>query len=147
MIFFRWDLKTPFIKNSEHKSQIQIRGSLYFYLYFPWYIPPNPQIFFYGELKFVFVSCSKGLGIFQISWRPSVLGVLISILGEGARPFSSIRPSMANHVNSKEQLMAKLSASCVHFLFGNFVSIQVSIETLKKVFTTVKPVLKTTSIK
>ena len=37
------------------------------------YSPLPTNIFLWG-LNFVFVSCRKGLGIFQISWEPSVLG-------------------------------------------------------------------------
>ena len=55
-------------------------------------------------------------------------GKLISFLGGVARPFSSIKPSMTNHVNS---LLVD------NFLFENFLYIQVSIQTLKKVFTIV----------
>ena len=48
-------------------------------------------------------------------------GELISFLGGWARPFSS----MTNHVNS---LLVE------NFLFENFLCVQVSIQTLKKVF-------------
>ena len=50
--------------------------------------------------------------------EPSVLGDLISFLGEGARPFSSIKPSMTNHINSRI-VNSKLSASCVHANFSH----------------------------
>ena len=52
-------------------------------------------------------------------------GELISFLGGGARPFSSIKPLMTNHANS---LLVE------NFLFENFWYVQVSIQTLKKVF-------------
>ena len=55
-------------------------------------------------------------------------GELISFLGGVASPFSSIKPSMTNHVNS---LLVE------NFLFENFLYVQVSIQTLKKVFTVV----------
>ena len=63
--FFRWDLKTPCIKNSEYKSQVKKNSSdwnfynfsllvpytnkfLYLYPYFPWHILSlTPQIFFF----------------------------------------------------------------------------------------------------
>ena len=63
-------------------------------------LPTN--IFFVGGAKFFFVSCSKGLGIFQISWGPSLLGGPNFLFGiGGTRPFSSIKPSITNHVDSK----------------------------------------------
>ena len=72
-----------FTKNAS-PYQIGEIGSLHFYCYFPWYILPLPtNIFFCGGLNFFSVSCSSELGIFQISWGPSVVGDLISLLGEG----------------------------------------------------------------
>ena len=91
VIFFRWDLKTPCIKNSEYKSQVKkkkkknpivISTISHFWSPFIIITPPYPQIIFLWRLNF-FVCCSQGLRIFQISWGPSVLGVLISFYGEG----------------------------------------------------------------
>ena len=46
--------------------------------------------------------CSLGLGRFQISWGPFVLGRLSCLFGERrARPFYSMKLSMTNHVNSR----------------------------------------------
>ena len=42
------------------------------------------------------------MGKFQISWGPSVLvGPNFFFGREGARPFSSIKPPITNHVNSR----------------------------------------------
>ena len=43
-------------------------------------------------------------------------GELISFLGEGARPFSFIQPSVTN----QEQLITELSVSCVYPNFSHF---------------------------
>ena len=109
VIFFRWDLKTLCIKNSEYKSQAKNPKkhdpdcNFYnFSLFVPYpnkfvvvficivifhgiYSPIPTNIFFLWQAKFFFVSCSQGLGIFQISWGLSVLGVPISFLGEGGQ--------------------------------------------------------------
>ena len=53
-----------------------IFASLFSMVYTPHPPPPPPKIFFF------------------------IGGELISFLGEEARPFSSIKPSMTNHVNS-----------------------------------------------
>ena len=70
---------------------------------FPWYIfcPWTTNIFLRG-LKIFFISCSQGLRKSQISWDHVYWGDLIFFLGEGgAGPFSSMKPSMTNHVNSR----------------------------------------------
>ena len=104
-------------------------GSLYLYPYFPWYILPltHKYLFLWGA-NFFYVSCSYGLGRFQIS---------------------SIKPSMTNHANHVNPRTVDGKITCFmyacqpftlllgNFLFENFPSVQVSIETLKKVFTTV----------
>ena len=65
-------------------------------------------VFFLWGLNLFSVSFSYGLRKFQISWRSSLLGDLISFFGGGleggARLFSSIKPSMTNEeqrVNSR----------------------------------------------
>ena len=69
------------------------------------------------------------LQIFFLYW-----GELISFLEEGARPFSSIKPSMTNHVNLRNSTFLTFSRD---FSFQNFLSVQVPIQILKKVFTIV----------
>ena len=102
--FFRWVLKTARIKNTVWKSQAKKKQkdsncSFYnFSLLVPY---PNkllvvficiiifhsiyslqPSNFFQWGLNFFFVSCSQGLGIFQIFWERLYWGLLISFLGE-----------------------------------------------------------------
>ena len=62
------------------------------------YTPPTHKYCFVGAKNF-FVSRSWGLGKSQISWGLLFSGDLVSILGDGGRLFSSIKPSMTNHVN------------------------------------------------
>ena len=112
VMFFRWDQKTPCVKNSEYESQtskmiltlistiphfwspaLTTYVSLYLYPYFPWYIlPPPPTIFFSVGLKVFYISCSQGLGA----------GGPVFLFGRrGIRPFSSIKPLLTSHVNSR----------------------------------------------
>ena len=102
-----------------------LAGSLYLYPYVLWYILPPPTNIFYGGLIFFPCLVAKGLGRFQMS---------------------SIKPSMINHVNSRAVDGNIICFRCAcqlftlllgNFLFENFLSVQVCIETLKKVFTTV----------
>ena len=106
VIFFRWDLKTLCVKNSEYESQAKkmilivlstishfwsptftyFWQSVFLSLFSMVYNPRYPEIF-------LCACCSQELGRFQISWGPSVLGDLISFLRLGAKPFSSIKPS------------------------------------------------------
>ena len=75
------------------------------------------------------------------------IGVPNFLFGRGgATPFPSIKPSMSNHGNSRivdgriiyfMRVCQLFSLLLVDFLFENFLSIEVSIETLKKVFTIV----------
>ena len=95
VVFVRQDLKTPCIKNSEYKSQAKkIDSDCNFYnfsLLVPYpnkflvvyvcilifhgiYSPQPTNVFLWGTKFFVCVSCRQGLGRFQISWGPSVLG-------------------------------------------------------------------------
>ena len=97
------------------------------------------------NLNFSLYLVARGWEYFKFLGDLLYWGVLISLLGEGARPFSSIKPSMTNCVNSRTVdgkiicLMCALSHFYLwNFLFENFLSVQVSIETLKKVFTTVR---------
>ena len=109
---------------------------------------PLPTNIFLWGAKYFFVSCSQGLGILQSSWGPSALGGPNFLFQRrGARPFSSIKPSMTNHVNSRTVDGKIICFKCAcklfklllcNFLFENFLSLQVSIETPKKVFTTVR---------
>ena len=65
---------------------------------------------------------------------------------EGARPFPFINPQMSNHINLRI-VGGKISCfMCIHyllllllgnFLLENFLSVQVSNKTLKKVFTVI----------
>ena len=91
-----------------------------------------------------FLSCSKGLGKFQISWGPLVLGGPNFLFGR--KVFFSLKPSMANHVNLRKVNGKLICFMCVcqlfslllgNFQFENFLFVQVSIQTLKKVFTVV----------
>ena len=104
VVFFRWDLKTSCIKNSKFESQAKkmipivistisdlwspaltnFWQSLFVSLFSMVYTPPYPQIyiFLWGTILF-FISCSQGLGRFQISWGASVLGRPNSIFGRG----------------------------------------------------------------
>ena len=112
VIFFRWDLKTPCVKNSEYKSQtnkmiltlictishiwsttLTTFVSLYLYPYFPWYILPlPPTIFFSVGAKNFYVSCSQRL----------VAGGPNFVFGRrGTRPFSSIKPLLTTHVKPR----------------------------------------------
>ena len=111
------------------------------------YSPLTTNIFFCGGIIFFSVPCSQGLRIFQISWGPSVFGGSNFLFERGARPFSSIKPSMTTHVNSRtvdgKIIYFIVHANFSHFYFGIFslrifLSVQVSIETLKKVLTAVR---------
>ena len=91
-----------------------------------------------------FLSCSKGLGKFQISWGLLVLGGPNFLFGR--KVFFSLKPSMANHVNLRKVNGKLICFMCVcqlfslllgNFQFENFLFVQVSIQTLKKVFTVV----------
>ena len=55
--------------------------------------PPTTKIFLY--------LVAKGWENFKNSWGPSVLGETNILFGSEARPFSSIKPSMTNRVNSR----------------------------------------------
>ena len=103
------------------------------------YSPPA-NIFFVG-LKIFFVSCSQGLGKFQISLGPSVLGGTNILFWEVGRTFSSTKLSMTNHVKLRIVYGKIICFMCVcelfsllveNFSFENFLSVQVSIQTLKK---------------
>ena len=98
VIFFRWDLKTPYIKNSEYESQDlkqkkndsdrNFYNSSFFVpyhnnllvvhicilIFHGVYSPLTTKIFLQGEGGYFFVPCSYELGRFQICWGPSVLG-------------------------------------------------------------------------
>ena len=79
MIFFRWDLKTLFVKNSECKSQgkkEKKKDSVYISLFSMVYTPPYPQLFF---LYLV----ARGWEYFKFLGNLLYCGVLISFLGEG----------------------------------------------------------------
>ena len=83
----------------------QLFGNLYLYPYLPWYILPPPiDIFFVGTRTFFRI---LQLGSGKIS---NSLGTVCiegpnfnfwEIVGLGDRSFSSIKPSMTNHVNSR----------------------------------------------
>ena len=64
----------------------------------------------------------------------------------GARPSASIKPSMTNHANSRiaDGKIIYFMCACKlfpllleNFLFENFLSVQVSVDTVKKVFSIV----------
>ena len=62
----------------------QLPGSLFLYRYFPWYKPLlSTQKYFFCGAKSFFPICSQGIGKFQISWRPSVLGGTNIFFGRG----------------------------------------------------------------
>ena len=67
------------------------------------YTPPTYKYFFCGGIIFFFflVFCSQGLVIFQISWRPSVLGIIIFFLGEGGQAIFFHKATNTYHVNSR----------------------------------------------
>ena len=93
-------------------------GSLYLYPYFLWHVFPHLQIFIFVGTKFFFGSnCLFRRG--------------------GTKPFSSIKPSQTNHVNSSIVNGKIICFTCVcklfslllrNFLFENFQSVQVSIK-------------------
>ena len=108
MIFSRWDLKAPCIKNSEYefqtnKQKIPIVISTISHFWSPtlttvWqsvfvssfsiiYAPtPYTQKYsFLRGLNFFFVSCSQELGKFQIFWRTSKLWGPNLHFGRGGR--------------------------------------------------------------
>ena len=101
--FFRWDLTTPCIKNSECKSQEKKTDpDCNFYNFSLLVSYPDKFVvvcicivifhciysclltnIFLWEAKFFLISCSQVLGIFQISWGPSVLGFPNFLFGGG----------------------------------------------------------------
>ena len=105
VIFFRQDLKTPYIKNSECDSQakkkkkIPIVVSTISHFWFPaianlWqsvfaslfsmvYTTLTTNIFLWGTNFFFFMSYSQELRRFQIYLRPSVLGGPNFLFGRG----------------------------------------------------------------
>ena len=90
LVFFRWDLKSPCITFVVFNCILILHG-----IYSP---APQLQIFFWWGLKIFVISCSQGLGKFQISWGPNFhFG---RGLGAGAAIFFH-KPSMTKHVNTR----------------------------------------------
>ena len=101
VIFFRWDLKTPYIKNSEYKSQAKKDSVCNFYnfsLLIPYpnkfvvfvlifsmvYTPPYPQIFFlWGAIFFFSCPVARGWEYFRFLGDLLYWEVLFSFLGKG----------------------------------------------------------------
>ena len=113
-------MKTPCIKNSEYKSQAKKKDrDCNFYnfsllapypnkflvvciciLIFHGIYSPFPQILFVGDYIFCVLLLGPGK-MSNLLGSLYSLGDLISFLGEGDRLFSSIKPSMTNHVISR----------------------------------------------
>ena len=104
MIFFRWDLKTPCVKNNKCKLQAKKKISIVIsttsHFWSPtltslwWsvfvslismvYSPPYPQIFFLWEgLNFFLYLVARGWEYFKFLGDLLYWGALISFLGEG----------------------------------------------------------------
>ena len=120
VIFFRWDLKTHYKKivntNLEPKNNFDCFSLLVPYsnnflviciciLIFHGIYSPHPQIFFFVGTRTFFRILQLGSGKISNS-----LGTVCiegpnfnfwEIVGLGDRSFSSIKPSMTNHVNSR----------------------------------------------
>ena len=62
--------------------------------------PPNHKYFFVGLKCFSYL-VARGWENFKFLGDLLYWGELIFFLGEGSRPFCSIKPSMTNHVNSR----------------------------------------------
>ena len=119
LIFFRWDLKTPCIKNSEYKSHAKKKKkipivistishfwsptltnlwySVFVSLFSLVYTPPYPRIFFFcgGLIFFLSYLVARGWKYYRF------LVDLLLFWEKGAWPFSSIKPSVTNYVNSR----------------------------------------------
>ena len=113
-------MKTPCIKNSEYKSQAKKKDrDCNFYnfsllapypnkflvvciciLIFHGIYSPFPQILFVEDYIFCVLLLGPGK-MSNLLGSLYSLGDLISFLGEGDRLFSSIKPSMTNHVISR----------------------------------------------
>ena len=101
-------MKTPCIKNSEYKSQpktkkipIVISAISHFRSPFIIITPSYPQIIFLWRAKFFLSVAARAWEYFKFLGGLLYWGVLISFLEKEATSFSSIMPSMTNHVNSK----------------------------------------------
>ena len=88
--------------------------------FFPMVYTPPTHKYFFVVVKIFFVSWSQGLGKFQVSWGPSVLGDLISILGDGGRRARCFLFHKGINDQSCTQLIAKLSVLCVYATFSHF---------------------------
>ena len=62
---------------------------------------PYPQIIFLWGINFFFNFVAKAWEYFKFLGELMYLGVLFSFFGMGAMPFSSTKPSVTNHVNSR----------------------------------------------
>ena len=115
--FFQVGLENSLDKNNEYKSQAKKYSDCNFYnssLLVPYpnkfvvfvfvfsmvYTPPYPQFCFF--VFFIF-SClvARDWEYFRFLGDLLYWEILISFLERGARPFSSIKPSVTNHVDSK----------------------------------------------
>ena len=123
VIFFSWDLNMPCTKNNEYgfQTKIMILNVFHYWsrtlktvwksvlvsLFFIVYSTPTRNIFLSRGLK-CFCFLQLGARKFQISWGPSVLGEPnFHFRRSRVGLFSSIKPSMTNHVNSR--IVGKLS--------------------------------------
>ena len=93
--FFRWDLKTPCIKNSEYKSQpktkkipIVISAISHFRSPFIIITPSYPQIIFLWRAKFFLSVAPRAWEYFKFLGGLLYWGVLISFFGGGGTIFS-----------------------------------------------------------
>ena len=123
VIFFRWDLKTPYVKNSEHESQdlkqkndsdCNFYNSSFFVpyhnnllvvyicilIFHGIYSPLTKKIFCRGRGTFLCLVATSWED-FKFVGNLLYWEDLISFLGEGTMLCSSIKPPMTNRVNSR----------------------------------------------
>ena len=104
MVFFRWDLKTGWIKNSEYESQTKKVILIVIYTISHFWSPTLTTLF---SIVYTALSTNKyffcrGSYLLARNWENfKFLGDLISILGGETLPFSTIKPSMTNYINSR----------------------------------------------
>ena len=104
MIFFRWDLKTGWIKNSEYESQTKKVILIVIYTISHFWSPTLTTLFsiVYTPLSTNKYFFCRGSYHLARNWENfKFLGDLISILGGETLPFSTIKPPMTNYINSR----------------------------------------------
>ena len=163
--FFQVGLENFLYKNSEYESQQKNDYKCSFYNFS--LLVPYPNNFlvvciciliFHGiysppsQPTNIFLWRAKNLlfDLYLGAWKNSNFlgpfrlgGTLFLFWQRGVRSFSSIKPSMTNHVNSRtvdDKIICFMCACQLftlllgNFLFENFLSVQMSIETLEKMF-------------